>query len=474
MKGAKTVDRVDAVAQGTLVSAVGRQSGSDAIVDLPSPNPRFPPTAVPIPEDAVATKELLEYMPQMPLAERNRRWDLLRKKMVAAEIEALIFLGNDIYWGMGMANMRYVLQIDSHIGADGLFPLVGDPIVWNAPCHMNRPTSIYESIQEWVHDIRDRGGMGAIVAELRERGLSESKLGLVGFSNAVQTTSTFLHDDILMLERLLPAATLIDATPIVQEMRIVKSEAEIEMLRGAGRIARKTIDTLIETARPGTADAAVYGAMVNTHLANGGEPNIFNLFAAGPLEHPRKELWHLLHGCDQPLTPSMRPLREGDLVVAEWHTKYGGYRCHTEYTVYVGKNAPAELLHLWEVARECLEASKRALVVGRTLREAWTMIREPATRAGLDWVELGFHAMGTASPEFPTVVYQEGYGSNQLNGHGIGDLVLEEGMTFGNNIDLHDSRWKPDVGCMLSDFMVVRPDEAECLVGVPPELPQNG
>ena len=43
-------------------------------------------------------------------------------------------------------------------------------------------------------------------------------------------------------------------------------------------------------------------------------------------------------------------------------------------------------------------------------------------------------------------------------------------MTFGNNVDLHDSRWKPDVGCMLSDFMVVRPGEAECLIGTPTEL----
>ncbi len=468
------MDTVDAVGKGPDLSAVGRRNGGDSVVEAKGPNPPFPPTAVPIPADATATKELLEYMPQMPLAERDRRWDQLRKRMVAAGIEALVLLGNDIYWGMGMANMRYVLQVDSQIGADGLFPLSGDPVVWNAPSHMNRPTSIYESIQEWVHDIRDRGGMGVIAAELRERGLAGSKIGLVGFSNAIQTTSTFLHEDILALERLLPAATLIDATPMVQEMRIVKSEAEIEMLRGAGRIARKVVDTLIETARPGTTDAAVYGAMTNTHLANGGEPNIFNLFAAGPLEHPRNELWHLLHGCDQPLTPSLRPLAEGDVILTEFHTKYGGYRCHTEYTVYVGKQAPSEFLHLWEVARECFEVSKTALVAGRTLGEAWTMIREPAERAGLDWIELGFHAMGTASPEFPSVVYKEGYGSNQLNGHAIGDLVLEEGMTFGNNIDLHDSRWKPDVGCMLSDFMVVRPGEAECLVGVPLELQQVG
>ena len=31
-----------------------------------------------------------------------------------------------------------------------------------------------------------------------------------------------------------------------------------------------------------------------------------------------------------------------------------------------------------------------------------------------------------------------------------------------------------DVGTMLSDFMVVRPREAECLIGTPTELPQIG
>ena len=80
--------------------------------------------------------------------------------------------------------------------------------------------------------------------------------------------------------------------------------------------------------------------------------------------------------------------------------------------------------------------------------------------------------MGTASPEFPSVVYCEGYGSDSLNGYRIGDMVLEEGMCFGNNIDLHNSCWKPDIGCMLSDFMVVRPGRAECLIGTPTELAQ--
>jgi len=90
-------------------------------------------------------------------------------------------------------------------------------------------------------------------------------------------------------------------------MRIVKSEEEIEMLRRAGRIARKVVDAMIETARPGIPEAAVYAEMIRTQIANGGEPNIFNLFGSGPVEHPKDELWHMLHGSEQPIAPTMRP-----------------------------------------------------------------------------------------------------------------------------------------------------------------------
>jgi Xaa-Pro aminopeptidase len=375
---------------------------------------------------------------------------------------------------MGMANLRYLFQVDAQIGAYAIFPMTGDPVVWHSVVHMNRPTSMYLSLNEWISDFRNFGGLGPIADELRSRGLDRGKLGLVGFSSTIQVAETILHDDVINLNKLLPHATFVNASAMLQEMRILKSEDEIDMLRGAGKIARKVVDAMVSMARPGITEAELYAEMIRTQIANGGEPNVFNLLSSGPVEHPSDELWHLLHGCEQPLTPTTRSLKAGDIVIAEWHTKYGGYRCHTEYTVYLGKKAPQELLDIWSVSVECLEASKEALVAGRTIREAVAMIRKPAEKAGVDFVELGFHAMGLASPEFPTVIYREGYGGNTLNGHGIGDFVLEEGMCFGNNIDLHNSRWKPDVGCMLSDFMVVRPGKAECLIGTPTELAQVG
>jgi Xaa-Pro aminopeptidase len=426
-------------------------------------NPPFPPTAKPFPNSARATTELRKYVPQVSLKERNRRWDKARKRMLMAGIDVLVFLGNDIYWGMGMANLRYMLQVDAQLGAYAMFPLEGEPVVWHAVVHMNRPTSMYLSVQDWVTDFRTFGGLAPIVDELQTRGFERASIGLVGFSSTIQTTPTFLHDDIVGLEKMMPHARFTDASGILQDMRMVKSEEEIDLLRGAAKIARKVIDAMINTARPGVTEAEVYAEMIR-----------FNLLSSGPVEHPPEELWHLLHGCEQPLTPTTRPLQAGDIVISEWHTKYGGYRCHTEHVVYLGKRAPKELLDIWAASVECLEASKEALIAGRTIREAVAMIRKPAERAGLDFVELGFHAMGLASPEFPTVIYRERFGSNALNGHSIGDMVLEEGMAFGNNIDLHNSRWKPDVGCMLSDFMVVRRRQAECLIGTPLELAQVG
>lgn len=416
----------------------------------------------------------MQYVPQFSLKERDRRWDRARKAMLMADLDGLVFFGNDIYWGMGMANMRYMLQVDTQLGAEAIFPLSGDPVVWNGVPHMNRPANPYLSLNTWLTDFRTRGGVAAIAGELRARGLDRSKLGLIGFSSTIQTVPTLLYQDVLNIKKLLPEAEFVDASHLLQDMRMVKSDEEIDMLRGAGRIARKVIDAMVGSTRPGVPEAVVYAEMVRTQIASGGEPNIFNLFSSAPVEHPANELWHTLHGSEQPLAPTMRPLAEGDIIVAEWHTKYGGYRCHTEYSVYLGKKAPKELLNIWYVSVECLHASKEALVAGRTIGEAIAMIRKPAEKAGLDWVELGFHAMGTASPEFPTVIYREGYGTNSLNGHRIMDMVLEEGMTFGNNIDLHDSRWKPDVGTMLSDFMVVRPGQAECLIGTPTELAQVG
>lgn len=427
-----------------------------------------------VPPGARPPMQMLDYVPQLSLAERDRRWRNLRRRMLLGGYDAFLFIGNDMGWDMGMANLRYMFQFGSKLGGWVLFGLEGEPVIWHAIPHMSRPLEISLSRQQWVRDFRPFSGVQAIVDELRRRGLDKAKLGLIGYQGAGGRNSTLSYANVTALQKALPQANIDECTWMVQEMRLVKSEEEIGMLRQAGKIARKVVDTMIEFARPGITEARLWAEMMKTQVENGGEPDNFNLLSSGPVEHPHDEIWNLLHGAAQPMVPTMRPLAKGDLIISEFHTKYGGYLCHTEFTVYMGRPAPRQLKDIWNVCVECLHISREVLVPGKTLREAWEAIRKPCHDAGYDYVELGWHGMGHASPEFPTVIYRPGWGPSFFNGEGIGDFVFEEGMTFGNNIDINNPAWRMDVGCKLSDFMVVRPGGAELLVGVPLEFPEAG
>ena len=58
-----------------------------------SGNPQFPQTRKPLNPDAKAAP-LFDYMPQMSLEERNRRWDKVRKKMLMAGLDGLVLIGD--------------------------------------------------------------------------------------------------------------------------------------------------------------------------------------------------------------------------------------------------------------------------------------------------------------------------------------------------------------------------------------------
>ena len=435
-------------------------------------NRPYPPHQ--LPAGAKPTRELLKHVPQLSLAERNRRWDGIRKKMMLANIDVLLILANDAFWDMGLINLRYITQIGSKMGAHALFFVDRDPIIWNSLPHMNRPTSLALSTQEWVSDIRPYGGVAEVAAAVRESGLDRGCVGMVSFSSTIVTTPTLFHGDAINYQKELPHCRFIEANWVLEQMRLIKSEEEIAMLAKAGEIGRKTTEALIAHSRPGITEAALYAELIKTQIANGAEPQIFQLLASGPIEHPTTELWHLLHGAEQPLVPSMRPIQNGDIVVTEFHSQYGGYLAATEFTVYVGEKAPPQLVEIHDACVEALQISLEVLRPGNTLRNAWESIRAAADRRKLDFVELGFHGHGLGSPEFPTVVYRPGFGPSSMNGDHIGHLMFEENMVFGNNIDIFNPNWKPDVGCMFGDMVVVRKEGAQRLVNVPLELPQVG
>ena len=407
-----------------------------------------------------------DYVPHLSLQERNRRWEELRRRMILRGIDCLIFYGNDVSWGRGMANFRYITHCASAFGGWAVFPLEGEPVVFTGAPHLHVPHSIYLSLQDWVQDIRPDNGVGAVSDYIKQKGLDRGRIGIIAYGTP-NTTHTLPYNGYVSLTQRLPNASFSDETGIINEMRMIKSSEEINFLEKACLIARKKIDTMIEATHPGGTEAEIWIRMIATDILNGGEPQTFNLLTSDNVIEEDKGYKHLLHGSEQPGAPTMRPIRKGDLVITEFHTVYCGYMAATEFSVFVG-DPPRELVEIHKACIESLHAAEKIMKPGSTMRQVWEAMREPADRRGFDFVELGYHAHGLGSPEFPGVVYRPG--DHRSSGKYIGDMHLQENMVLGTNIDVHNPKWRKDVGLQLGDTFHITSNGSRRMVNIPTDF----
>ena len=405
-------------------------------------------------------------VPMFSLEERDRRWSGLREKMFMRRLDCLVVVGTDLASSTGIANVRYLTQVGPTLDAYVIFPLVGEPIVYYGAPHMHVPIGPWQQIAgRWVDDVRPDAGVRGVIAGLREKGLGR-RIGVVGSRHMLSPLSHVSAAFMDELRRGMPDAVISDETPLVEELRMIKSAEELDFLRHAGAIARMKVDRLVELAQPGVTEAELWASMEYVGTVNGAEPATFNMLSSGPVTGDDR-VQALLHGAEVPHTATLRKIGEGDLIICEFHTSYGGYLAGTEFSVFVGE-APPELVRVREVANDIIRSAKDLFVPGRTVGEIFRSWHKRADDEGLDFIELGFHGHGMGSPEFPANVYREG-DHDALGLSGIGDVRLRADMVFGLNCDLHDPAWRRDVGVMLGDMVRVTPDGAEYLCNIPLE-----
>jgi Xaa-Pro aminopeptidase len=410
------------------------------------------------------TREIFDNIPQLPLAERDRRWSAIRSRMSADGIDCLLVIGNDLSFGLGMVNIRYMSQIAARHGGYLLFPLQGEPAGFIGAPHMSIPTNPYALGQDWLKDVAANHGIHAVLKALRARVSPLRKLGIVSGANRLQPDN-IPHLVYKAIVETLSDVEIVDASGIIFDLRIIKSEVELDFLRRAGKLHEKMVEAMIDSAAPGVSEAEVYAAMMYAHIRNGGEAEIFNLLHSGPTDAPEQQ--HLLHGLDPNISPTQRILRHGDTIISETHSKYGGYMTQAEMTVCVGE-PPDRYKRIFDAAVECLHAATEKLKPGNPLIDALNAEKQVMRKYGLDWVELGFHGHGLGSPEDPTAIYM---GDTETTWPNAAEhTVLKENMVLATNIDIHDPAFRSDVGVMYCNTVIVKP-KPEILIDLPETLP---
>lgn len=279
------------------------------------------------------------------------------------------------------------------------------------------------------------------VAELGECVRSDMKKGRIGVAGAEFVPVGVWQQ----LAALLRNIELVSAGALMDAVRLVKSDLEVERLRRAGAICDKSWQAFQEACRPGAREFEIVAEVEARLRAEGAEDN-FMLIASGGSD---------VRGMTP---PSDRRLEKGDLVRTELTPQFAGYWTQICRTAVLGPPSAKQ-------------------------RESFELFNE-AVAAGLEVVKPGVTAHDVAKAE-NDVFRRYGYGQycsaeyTRVRGHCLGlyldeVLILEDVHTAlekNTVLVVHPNTFTPLAGYfVLGDSVVVTDRGAESLLSTPREL----
>jgi Xaa-Pro aminopeptidase len=333
-------------------------------------------------------------------AEYARRVDFVRQRMHALGVDVLVLDECEaLEYLFGSAQSLSFYRA-------GILPLSEPPTMM--PRHLDEAPFRESS---WVADVRPfadwEDPVRHTASVLHERGFGASSIGLDLGSYALGVRRFAAYQSAL------PDARFIDIGAMLDEVRLVKSEAEIAVLRRASAIADTAMRRAVVAIRPGGTerDAAVAAssAFVELGADNG---------ACGPITSGVGT--GFLHGHLHD-----RPLAAHDIVHMELTPRVGGYSARLMRPAVVGAVTPRQQ----EVAATIIDLQDRQIAAmrpGTAARDVDSIMRAGLVAAGLrkrfdniTGYTLGFyHRAGPRTSDFTRV-----FAPNA-------DYLLESGMVF--------------------------------------------
>jgi len=296
--------------------------------------------------------------PRFSLAERDRRWKAVRERMAAQIIDVIVTPQNTGHSMDFQANTRYLTHCGGGGDADiaAVFPLNGDVTAIATSANPRWTTT-----QDWTTDIREaRREYGKIIVErLKELNVERGRIGITGLGEVEGTRTpegTIVHGTWQRIRNAFPNAQLIDATPILTEVRYIKSTEEIAVLTKSMEIVEEGYKAEIEAARPGVKDWDVWAATQYALMRHGSEMPVHCNWISG--RNVRRTLTR----------PSARILERGDLIINEIEASWIGYRSQGVQPVFVGVADPVHE-ELIKVQREIFNRVMENLKPGVSVKE---------------------------------------------------------------------------------------------------------
>ena len=239
------------------------------------------------------------------------------------------------------------------------------------------------------------------------------------------------------------------ASTVLRELRMVKDEDEIDLLRRAARAADRVVAAIAAGALVGRTEADVAREVRERLVAEGHETASFAIVGSGP------------NSASPHHDASDRVIRAGEAIVLDIGGALGGYGSDITRTLWVTGGDPAKrpderFLHLFGVLRAAQEEATRAVRPGVSCEAIDGVARERITSAGFGerFIHRTGHGIGLEEHEDPYLVA----GNPE---------PLREGMAFSIEPGIYV---EGDYGARIEDIVVCGADGPIVLNEAPRDL----
>lgn len=245
----------------------------------------------------------------------------------------------------------------------------------------------------WVDDIRTWSS-----PHPEDEGISllADLLGLwsrVGVPMGPETTLRMPLNDYSKLRRSLPETEFVDATELITEARMVKSEAEIEKIRHICAIASDAFERV-----PGLIDEGV--SLIE----------VFRRFKVTLLESGADDVPYLVGASSQGgygdviSPPDEGPVEVGDVLMMDTGAVYDGYFCDFDRNYSLGEPR-ADVVRAYETLYQATEAGLEAGCVGAKCADVFSAMTGVVASAGYEAGNVGRagHGLGMQLTEKPSL-----------------------------------------------------------------------
>lgn len=196
---------------------------------------------------------------------------------------------------------------------------------------------------------------------IREKGWDKGSIGVE------MDQFYYTHRNHVELEKSLPQAAFKDANALVNWVRVIKSEAEIEFLRRAGAIATRVMQTAVDTIDVGVRECDAAAAIAHAQYSGtpefaGDYPAIVPLMMAGEAASTPHLTW------------TEKKYQKDEAVLLELAGVYRHYHCPIARTIFLGQNPPPLMRETADVVMEGLAKTLDFVKPGVTaeeVEEAW-------------------------------------------------------------------------------------------------------